>query len=88
MKHQPLRNDVIDAFGDYVPRLMGETYESRGGQLAMAEEVAEAFEAGRVAVIEAETGLGKSLAYLIPLILHCKRNGGSLRPAQNLEETG
>lgn len=44
-------------------------YEDRPEQLRMAFAVGEAFNAGRLAVIEAGTGTGKSLAYLVPAIL-------------------
>ena len=44
-------------------------YEDRPEQLRMAFAVAEAFNNGRLAVIEAGTGTGKSLAYLVPAIL-------------------
>jgi ATP-dependent DNA helicase DinG len=41
-------------------------YESRPGQAKMAERVAEIIEARRHLVVEAGTGTGKSLAYLVP----------------------
>jgi DNA polymerase III epsilon subunit family exonuclease len=41
-------------------------YEARPQQLEMCREVAEAFNAGRHLVVEAGTGVGKSLAYLLP----------------------
>ena len=41
-------------------------YESRPGQVKMAERVAEIIEARRHLVVEAGTGTGKSLAYLVP----------------------
>ncbi|NKB23972.1 MAG: DEAD/DEAH box helicase [Kiritimatiellae bacterium] len=44
-------------------------YEFRPQQLAMAEAVAEAVEAQTHLVVEAGTGVGKSFAYLVPLIL-------------------
>lgn len=44
--------------------------EVRAGQLAMARRVAEALTAERHLVVQAGTGTGKSLAYLVPLILH------------------
>ncbi|PLX81499.1 MAG: helicase [Desulfuromonas sp.] len=44
-------------------------YEHRPEQLRMAEGVAAAFNHDRVAVIEAGTGTGKSLAYLVPAVL-------------------
>ncbi|MBI1921130.1 MAG: helicase [Geobacter sp.] len=49
-------------------------YEHRGEQLRMAFAVAEAFNDDRIAVVEAGTGTGKSLAYLYPAILWATRN--------------
>ncbi|HEX9024676.1 MAG TPA: helicase C-terminal domain-containing protein [Geobacteraceae bacterium] len=49
-------------------------YEYREEQTRMAFAVAEAFNEERVAVIEAGTGTGKSLAYLAPSILWAIRN--------------
>ncbi|MHB9146249.1 MAG: helicase C-terminal domain-containing protein [Symbiobacteriia bacterium] len=43
-------------------------YESRRGQMAMAKAVGEAFEGGRHLLVEAGTGTGKSLAYLVPAV--------------------
>ena len=43
-------------------------YEPRGGQLDMASAVAHTLEGGKL-VVEAETGIGKTLAYLIPAVL-------------------
>ena len=50
-------------------------YEARPQQVDMARAVADALDAGRHLVVEAGTGVGKSLAYLVPLILHAKRAG-------------
>ena len=49
-------------------------YEHREEQARMAFAVAEAFNEDKVAVIEAGTGTGKSLAYLIPALLWAVRN--------------
>lgn len=49
-------------------------YEQRVEQTRMAFAVAEAFNGDRVAMIEAGTGTGKSLAYLLPAALWAKRN--------------
>jgi ATP-dependent DNA helicase DinG len=49
-------------------------YEYREEQTRMALAVAEAFNEERVAVIEAGTGTGKSLAYLLPAVLWATRN--------------
>lgn len=45
-----------------------ENYEYRGGQLEMAEAITAAFEENRHLLVEAGTGTGKTLAYLIPAI--------------------
>ncbi|MCF6266536.1 MAG: helicase [Desulfuromusa sp.] len=49
-------------------------YEDRPEQLRMAFVVAEAFNQGQLAVIEAGTGTGKSLAYLVPALLWARAN--------------
>lgn len=51
-------------------------YEARPQQVEMACAVADALETKRHLVVEAGTGVGKSLAYLVPLILHAKRTNG------------
>ena len=43
--------------------------ESRPGQVEMAQAVARAIETGRSLVVQAGTGTGKSLAYLVPAVL-------------------
>jgi ATP-dependent DNA helicase DinG len=48
-------------------------YEFRRGQLAMAEAVEEAIEQKRHLVVEAGTGTGKTLAYLVPVLRSGKR---------------
>ncbi len=51
------------------------SYESREGQQQMARHIWEAFEAKKSALFEAGTGIGKSLAYLIPALLWSYRTG-------------
>ena len=48
-------------------------YEPRQSQLEMAEAVQLALKKKKVALIEAPTGTGKSLAYLLPALMHGKR---------------
>ncbi|HEX4809515.1 MAG TPA: DEAD/DEAH box helicase, partial [Bryobacteraceae bacterium] len=48
-------------------------YEFRPGQLEMAEAVESALTEGRHLIVEAGTGTGKTLAYLVPAILSGKR---------------
>lgn len=50
-------------------------YEQRGEQQAMAEAVRDAFASSRNLVVEAGTGVGKSMAYLTPAALIALRNG-------------
>ena len=47
--------------------------QERAGQVQMAEAVAQAFDDGRHLLVQAGTGTGKSLAYLVPAMLHHKR---------------
>jgi len=49
-------------------------YEYRPQQLDMIKRIATAFNEQKIAVIEAGTGVGKSLAYLIPAIHWAKQN--------------
>ncbi len=61
-----------------VPRVLGTAVaalggEERSGQVAMAEAVSDAFEQHRHLVVQAGTGTGKSLAYLVPALLHSER---------------
>jgi len=50
-------------------------YEPRPGQIEMAQSVAAAQNDGSVLVVEAGTGTGKSLAYLVPSVLRARDNG-------------
>ena len=49
------------------------SFESRPGQLAMALEVESALNERRKLIVEAGTGTGKTLAYLVPALLSQKR---------------
>ena len=49
-------------------------HEPRESQIAMAHAVADALNEGRIAVLEAGTGTGKSLAYLVPAALWAVAN--------------
>jgi ATP-dependent DNA helicase DinG len=50
-------------------------YEHRVEQIRMAERVADTFDRGGVLAIEAGTGTGKSLAYLVPAIRWSRHSG-------------
>lgn len=67
MPDQPTVSDVL---GAAVAALGG---QQRDGQVAMAEAVAEAFDSGQHLLVQAGTGTGKSLAYLVPSLLHGDR---------------
>ncbi|MFG6118429.1 ATP-dependent DNA helicase DinG [Thalassobacillus sp. B23F22_16] len=71
--------EAASSFGDYLDHLFHSKdglssivsgYEYREGQKTMAEIVYDAFTSEEHALIEAETGTGKSLAYLIPAIYY------------------
>ena len=69
--------EVVDAYlapaGGLAEAFGG--YEDRPGQRAMARRIVERYNEGGVAVVEAGTGTGKSLAYLLPAALWALRNG-------------
>ena len=50
-------------------------WEARAGQRELAIEVARTFAHGGVLLAEAPTGVGKSLAYLLPAVLHAAASG-------------
>lgn len=64
-------------------------YEYRPGQVQMAEAVLRAFEEKRHLVVEAGTGTGKTLAYLVPAIAAATATGGRViisTGTKNLQE--
>jgi ATP-dependent DNA helicase DinG len=50
-------------------------YEDRPGQRAMLSAIADRFNGGGIEIVEAGTGTGKSLAYLIPAVRWAQENG-------------
>lgn len=71
----PSEEEVLAAFSEQ--GLVGslyENYETREEQLAMSKAVRSAFESSRNLVVEAGTGVGKSMAYLLPAALTACRN--------------
>jgi len=62
-------NHIDKVFGtDGIVSKFHENYEYRAGQIAMAEAISRAFEDKKHLIVEAGTGTGKTLAYLIPAI--------------------
>lgn len=71
----PTAKEVADAFtADGLVGRLYARYEQRSEQAAMAEGVREAFENSQNLVVEAGTGVGKSMAYLVPAALLAQRN--------------
>lgn len=72
----PMAERIVDEFSrDGVVGRMYEDYESREEQVQMACEVARAFQSGKNLAVEAGTGVGKSIAYLLPSALLAQGNG-------------
>ena len=73
----PLRIEELDALlapgGALAERFDG--YEDRPGQRDMLRTVVDCFNEGGVAIVEAGTGTGKSLAYLLPAARWAQENG-------------
>jgi ATP-dependent DNA helicase DinG len=69
------RPSIADIFGPggMLKKCMPQGYEHRRSQLEMAGILEEAFQKKRHAIVEAGTGTGKTLAYLIPAIRSGKR---------------
>ena len=58
-------------------------FEHRPQQIEMARAVAEAIDNSAHLVVEAGTGVGKSLAYLLPAAIHSLRNGARVVVSTN-----
>src|SRR2546425_4870196 len=59
--------------GGFDPTTVSSDYEHRPGQLETAQMVQDAFESHHHAIVEAGTGTGKTLAYLLPAICSGRR---------------
>lgn len=72
----PLEEELAQIFQEdgLVGRLY-DSYEPRSEQLEMSQAVSRAFKSSRNLAVEAGTGVGKSMAYLVPSVLAAKRNG-------------
>ncbi|MDK1328852.1 ATP-dependent DNA helicase [Arthrobacter sp. zg-Y1143] len=66
-KTQQVSEQVLELLDTAVTSMGG---QNRPGQHEMARQVAEAIESGEHLLVQAGTGTGKSLAYLVPLIAH------------------
>ncbi len=74
-KSSPGKPSMRDIFGPggFLDKCMIGGYEHRPAQLQMAEAVDDAFENHHHAILEAGTGTGKTLAYLLPAICSGRR---------------
>jgi ATP-dependent DNA helicase DinG len=85
----PFVQTVDDIFSESGSLSKLKEFEYRPQQRAMAVAVAEALESSKHLIIEAPTGVGKSLAYLIPALLHArsaKRKAIVSTHTKNLQE--
>ena len=75
--HSPSRGEAGSLYQFFAPggvlSRLHPAYEFRRGQLQMAEAVEQALEEKRHLIVEAGTGTGKTLAYLLPVIRSGKR---------------
>ena len=69
-----LAEDVAAAFAQQGAVAQSQShYKPRAGQIAMARAVAATVEKGGQLVVEAGTGVGKTFAYLVPVLLSGRR---------------
>ena len=72
----PTDDEIDSAFSsDGIIGNAYESYEPRSEQIAMSKAVNEAFRSSTNLSVEAGTGVGKSMAYLLPAAIAAKRNG-------------
>lgn len=74
---RPISDDLADLLepdGGLSAHL--DSYEPRPGQVAMLKDVIRSFREGRPLIVEAGTGIGKSLAYLLPALQWALSNEG------------
>ncbi|WP_301200392.1 ATP-dependent DNA helicase, partial [Corynebacterium stationis] len=75
MNDEPLNQTTEELLDQAVAALGG---ARRDGQHAMAQAVTKALESERHLAVQAGTGTGKSLAYLVPAIRHAHNTGSSI----------
>src|SRR5512143_1304263 len=84
-----LRNVVLHLLGPAGPLASRPGYEFRRPQLDMAVAIADALDASKHLVVEAPTGVGKTLAYLLPALAHGRQTGSRVvisTHTKNLQE--
>lgn len=73
-KIDPVATARLLAPGGSVARALGQ-FEDRPSQRDMVSYVADVYNDGGIALLEAGTGVGKSFAYLVPAIVWARENG-------------
>ncbi|GAG13839.1 unnamed protein product, partial [marine sediment metagenome] len=68
----PSISEILGPKGLIARHLQG--FEYRETQQEMAEAIDKAFSEEKIALIEAGTGIGKTIAYLVPALLHAATN--------------
>lgn len=56
----------------------GKSYMVREQQIQVSEKTREGLQQGKITLIEAPTGIGKSLAYLLPAVIYSYKTGGKV----------
>jgi predicted DnaQ family exonuclease/DinG family helicase len=81
----PLKQEAVEEFfqEDGPLALVLEGYRYRPQQVEMALAVTQAMEQGRHLVVEGGTGVGKSMAYLLPAMLFAQGNGACVVVSTN-----
>lgn len=67
---------ILESLGQFLP-----DYKTRAGQLQMAQAVADAITERKNLVVEGGTGIGKSMAYLVPALLSVVEDGARVMVA-------
>ena len=70
-------NEVKQFFEKTLPKVMP-NFEARTGQIDMALAITHAFNHNEIALLEAGTGTGKSLAYLVPATMWSLKNNSKV----------
>lgn len=72
----PSEEDIVNAFtSEGLVGSLYDRYESRAEQIEMSKRVRHAFASSTNLAVEAGTGVGKSMAYLVPSALTARANG-------------
>lgn len=71
LAHSPAAQALAE--GGPLARVLGDRFRPRPGQQRMAYAVEQALKEGRHLIVEAGTGIGKTFAYLVPVLLSRKR---------------